>query len=50
MKDCLTSLNTGGELMAIEIAGMAAKAVETGKKLLKSQKGRESCLLRRETR
>lgn len=41
MKDCLTSLNTGGELMAIEIAGMAAKAVETGKKVVEVAKKAE---------
>lgn len=35
VRDCLTLQNIGGDLMAFEIAGMAAKAVETGKKSLK---------------
>ena len=41
VRDCLTLQNNGGDLMAVEIAGMAAKAVETGKKVVEVAKKAE---------
>ena len=41
VKDYLTSLSAGGESMAVEIAGMAAKAIETGKKVVEVAKKAE---------
>ena len=41
VRDCLTLQNIGGDLMAFEIAGMAAKAVETGKKVIEVAKKTE---------
>lgn len=42
VRDCLTLQNIGGDLMAFEIAGMAAKAVETGKKVIEVAKKTEN--------
>lgn len=41
VRDCLALQNIGGDLMAFEIAGIAAKAVETGKKVVEVAKKTE---------